>query len=164
MKHIFQRGLLLAVFCIGMIFHLAAQSTQMTIIFNNGNEESFILTESDRIYFENNETLVVEIASSDKDVQSERFNFADIRKITCAETENLTEENYSTVFPTPNPVHNTFMLRNLNGKETLHIYALDGRMVMLVEASENQLIDISSLPTGLYLGKTEHQTHKIIKL
>lgn len=164
MKHIFQRGLLLAAFCIGMIFHLAAQSTQMTIAFNNGHEESFVLTESDRVYFENNETLVVETASNDKDIQSDRFNLADIRKITCAETENLTEENYSNVFLSPNPVHNIFMLRNLNGKETLHIYALDGRMVMSVEASENQLIDISNLPTGLYLVKTEHQTHKIIKL
>lgn len=164
MNQVFRRGLLLAAFCLSMVFHLTAQSTQMTIIFNNGNETSYVLTESDRIYFENNETLVVEIDIYNKDVRSDRFNLSDIRKITCTETENLTEEIYANVFLSPNPVHNAFMLCNLNDKETLRIYALDGRMVMSVEAYANQWIDISSLPIGLYLVKTEHQTYKMIKL
>ena len=164
MKRIFKRGLLLVILTLGMFFHLAAQSTQMTIYMNNGDERSYIMTENDRVYFENNETLVVEIAVYNKDLRSDRFNLADIRKITCQEVEGVSEDSYTSVCLVPNPVHDAFMLRNLNGKETLHIFTLDGRMVMSVEASENQLIDISGLPVGLYLVKTEHQTLKMIKL
>ena len=161
MKHILQRGLLLAALTIGMAFHLMAQATQLTIYLNNGEEKSYSMTESDRVYFEDNETLVVEIMAYAK---SDLYNLADIRKITCAETENVIEKTDSSVFLSPNPVHDVFMLRNLSSKETIHIYALDGRMVMSVEASENQLIDISSLPIGLYLVKTKSQTLKMIKL
>ena len=161
MKQLIQRGLLLAALTLGMAFHLVAQSTQMTIFMNDGSERSYIMTESDRVYFENNETLVVEITVNAK---SDRYNLADIRKITCAETEGVSEASGTEVYLSPNPVHNTVMLRNLNGKETILIYTLDGRMVMSVEASENQLIDISALPIGLYLVKTEHQTLKMIKL
>ena len=164
MKRIFKRGLLLAIMTLGMLFHLSAQSTQMTIYMNNGDERSYDMTENDRVYFENNETLVVEIAVYNKDLRSDRFNLADIRKITCQEVEGLSEGSNTSVCLVPNPVHDAFMLRNLNGKETLHIFTLDGRMVMSVEASENQLIDISGLPVGLYLVKTEHQTLKMIKL
>ena len=164
MKRIFKRGLLLVILTLGMFFHLAAQSTQMTIYMNNGDERSYIMTENDRVYFENNETLVVEIAVYNKGLRSDRFNLADIRKITCQEVEGVSEDSYTSVCLVPNPVHDAFMLRNLNGKETLHIFTPDGRMVMSVEASENQLIDISSLPVGLYLVKTEHQTLKMIKL
>ena len=164
MKRIYKCGLLLAVLALGLCINLSAQSTQMTIYMNNGGERSYDMTENDRVYFENNETLVVEIAVYNKDLRSDRFNLADIRKITCQEVEGLSEGSNTSVCLVPNPVHDAFMLRNLNGKETLHIFALDGRMVMSVEASENQLIDISDLPVGLYLVKTEHQTLKMIKL
>ena len=164
MKRIFQRGLLLLTFALGLVFHLAAQSTLMTIHLNDGTERTYYMTESDRVYFEDNETLVVEIAVTGVGAKSDRFNLADIRKITCNETENVGETSNTSVYLSPNPVHNTVMLHNLNGKETILIYTLDGRMVMSVEASENQLIDISALPIGLYLVKTEHQTLKMIKL
>ena len=164
MKHIFQRGLLLAAFIIGLAFHLTAQSTQMTVYLNNGNERSYSMTENDHVYFEDNETLVVEIALYGRDVRSDRFNLADIRKITCQELVGVSEASNTPAYLVPNPVHDAFMLCNLNGKETLYIYALDGRMVMSAEASESQLIDISSLPVGLYFVKTECQTLKMIKL
>ena len=161
MKRLIKLGLWLAILTMGLTCHVEAQSTQMTIYLNNGEEKSYNMTENDRVFFEDNETLVVEIMAH---TSSERFNLTDIRKITCAETENIVEESHKNVFLSPNPVHNTFMVRNIDGKETIHIYALDGRLMKSVEASENQFVDISDLPIGLYLVKTEHQTHKMIKL
>ena len=164
MKHILKRGLLLLAFIIGLAFNLAAQSTQMTIHFNDGSERSYYLSENDRVYFEDNETLVVELAIYGKDVRSDRFNLADIRKITCQETEGVSETTNASVFLSPNPTHDAFMLHNLNGKQSVSIYALDGRLVKSAEVSENQLIDITDFPIGLYLVKTESQTLKMIKL
>ena len=163
MKHFFKRGLLLMALTLGLVFHLTAQSTLMTVHMNDGTERSYQMTENDRVYFENDETLVVEIALY-KAVRSDRFSLADIRKITCQEVEGVSEDSYTSVCLVPNPVHDAFMLRNLNGKESIRIYGLDGRMVISIEAYDNQLIDISDLPVGLYLVKTEHQTLKMIKL
>lgn len=164
MKRIFQRGLLLLAFTLGLVFHLAAQSTQMTIHLNDGTERTYYMTENDRVYFEDNETLVVEIAAYGKDTRSDRFNLVDIRKITCTETESVGETSNTSVYLSPNPVHDAFILRNLNGKESIHIYAIDGRLVKSAEAIGNQPIDISDLSIGLYLVKTQSCTLKMIKL
>ena len=164
MKQIFQRGLLLAAFILGLVFHLAAQSTQMTIHLNDGTECSYFMAESDRAYFEDNETLVIEIAAYSKGVRSDRFNLADIRKITCTETEGISEETNSPLWISPNPTHDAFKLHNLNGKDTIRIYALDGRLIKSEEVTGDQMVDISDLPNGLYLVKTESCTLKMIKL
>ena len=160
MKSIFKQGLLLLAFSLGLAFHLAAQSTQMTIHFNDGSERSYYMSESDRVYFEDNETLVVELAPT----KSDRFNLADIRKITCAETEGVSEASNASVQLFPNPSHNAFLLRNLNERQIVSIYALDGRIMKSFETTGDQWIDISDLPIGLYLVKTEYQTLKMIKL
>ena len=161
MKRLFQCGLLLTALIFGLAFHLTAQSTQMTIYLNDGAERTYFMTPSDRVYFEDNEVLVVETTVT---MRSDRYNLADIRKIICAETEGVAEASAERVCLSPNPVHDVVMLSNLNGNETIQIFALDGRLMKSVEASEGQLIDISELPIGLYLVKTEHQTLKMIKL
>ena len=147
-------------FILGLAFHLAAQSTQMTIHLNDGTERTYFMHESDRVYFEDNETLVVELAPT----KSDRFNLADIRKITCAETEGVSEVSNASVQLLPNPAHDAFLLRNLKKQQTVSIYALDGRIMKSFETTGDQWIDISDLPIGLYLVKTEHQTLKMIKL
>ena len=161
MKRIFQHGLLLVALTIGLAFQLAAQSIQMTLYMNDGTERSYDMSENDHVYFEDNEYLIVEIAAYAK---AERFNLAEIRKITCAETEGLSEETSTPLWISPNPVHNSFTLHNLIGQQTISIYALDGRLVKSLEATESRPIDITDLPMGLYLVKTTHQTLKIIKL
>ena len=161
MKHLLKHGLLLLAFTLGLAFPLTAQSTMMTIHLNDGSERNYFMSENDRVYFEDNETLVVEITINTK---SDRYNLADIRKITCAETEGVSENSSASVYLTPNPVHDVFLLRNLDGKETIQIYALDGRLMKSTETSEGQSIDISDLPIGLYHVKTEQQTLKMIKL
>ena len=161
MKRLFQCGLLLTALIFGLAFHLTAQSTQMTIYLNDGAERTYFMTPSDRVYFEDNEVLVVETTVT---MRSDRYNLADIRKITCAEAVGVTEASGTSPFLSPNPVHDTFILRNLNGEETVRIYALDGRLMKSMEVTSEQHIDISDLPFGLYLVKTEHQTLKMIKL
>ena len=157
MKRLFQCGLLLAALIFGLAFHLTAQSTQMTIYLSDGAERTYFMTPSDRVYFEDNEVLVVETTVT---MRSDRYNLADIRKITCAEAVGVQEDSGTSPILSPNPVHDTFILRNLNGEETVRIYALDGRLMKSMEVTSEQHIDISDLPIGLYLVKTERQTLK----
>ena len=161
MKHIIQRGLLLMAFVFGLFFRMSAQSTQIVVFLNNGSEQTYSLIEADRLYFEDNTKLVIEQISTKSTVI---IPLADIRKITCDETVGVSEASDATVSLSPNPAHNAFTLRNLEGKENISIYALDGRLVKSMEVTGNQSIDINDLPIGLYLVKTQSSTLKMIKL
>ena len=161
MKQIIQHGLLLVGLLLGLAFQTNAQSTLMTIYLNDGTERAYYMSEYDRVYFEDNDKLVVEMAVN---TRSERYELADIRKITCAEIEGLSDETNSSVFLSPNPVHDVVILHNLSDRQNVSIYALDGRLVKSVEAIEDQPIDISDLAIGAYLVKSSTFTLKMIKL
>ena len=161
MKRLFHRGLLLTAFIFGLFFRMAAQSTQIVVFLNDGSEQNYTLTEADHLYFEDNTKLVIEQGAYKNTVT---IPLADIRKITCAETVGTNENADLALDIFPNPVHDVLTFRNLQGKQTISIYALDGRLIKSFEAFGNQFIDISALPVGLYLVKTQTQTLKMIKL
>ena len=161
MKHISQRGWLLTAFIFGLFIRMAAQSTQLVVFLNDGTEQTYMLHETDRLYFEDNTKLVIEEVSNKSTVT---IPLADIRKITCNETEGIVEVAKPSLWLSPNPSHDAFTLHNLNGKETIHIYALDGRLMKSAEVTGDQSIDIFDFPAGLYLVKTQSCTLKIIKL
>ena len=161
MKHIFQRGLLLTAFIFGLFFCMAAQSTQIVVFLNDGTEQTYNLAEADRLYFEDNTKLVIEQGVYKTTV---KIPLTDIRKITCHETEGISEASSTPIHLFPNPVHDFVILHNLQEEQSISIYALDGRMVKSVEAIDDRPIDISDLPIGIYLVRTESQILKMIKL
>ena len=161
MKRIFLHGLLLVALVFGAIGHSNAQSAMVSIFLNDGTEFNCLMTsESERIYFENNEILVIESIQKG----TVKFNLADISKITCEDFVGTEESTDSDVSIYPNPVHETLTLRHLSGTQTVSIYTLDGRLVKSFEASEGQAIGVGDLPMGLYFVKTQSGTLKMIKL
>ena len=162
MKRLFQCGLLLTAFIFGLFFRMTAQSTQLVVTLNDGTEQTYYMSGNDRLYFEDNAKLVIEIGDYYKGTI--KIPLADIRKLTCNETENTTESHNLAIGLYPNPVHDILTFNNLQGKQTINIYAVDGRLMKTFEATSGQRIDISELPIGLYLVKTESQTFKMIKL
>ena len=76
MRQLFQRGLLLVTLLLGFVFSITAQSTQMIVTLNDGTEKSFTMAENDRVYFENNTSLIVEQGTA-----TDVIPLADIRKI-----------------------------------------------------------------------------------
>lgn len=161
MKRLINRGLLLLALIMGMAFSMEAQSTQVIVTLNDGTEQSYIMVEADRMYFEDNTILVIEMGEYKNTV---KIPLADIRKLTCLETEGTNENNATALSIFPNPVHDALVIRNLQGSQTVSIYALDGRLMKTFAASGEQAIDISDLAMGIYLVKTESATLKMIKL
>lgn len=161
MKHFFQCGLLFVTLFLGIVFNLAAQSTQLVVFLNDGTEQTYNLAENDRLYFEDNSKLVIEEGEYKNLV---RIPLADIRKITCSEIEDTAENPDLAISIFPNPVHDVLTFRNLQGKQAICIYAHDGRLIKTFEASGDQAYDISDLPIGLYLLKLQTCTLKMIKL
>ena len=160
MKQLLKRGLLLFALAIGICFHAAAQSTQMVVVMNDGTEQTYAMGESDRVYFEDNTYLVIDRLANNL----VRIRLEDIRKITCEEIVGLSESQANEVSIIPNPVHDVMILRNLDGPQTVDIYAIDGRLIKSFETAGDQVIDISDLTIGLYLVKTQLCTLKMIKL
>ncbi len=161
MKRLINRGLLLLALIMGMAFSMEAQSTQVIVTLNDGTEQSYIMVEADRMYFEDNTILVIEMGEYKNTV---KIPLADIRKLTCLETEGTNENEATALSIFPNPVHDALVIRNLQGSQTVSIYALDGRLMKTFAASGEQAIDISDLAMGIYLVKTESATLKMIKL
>lgn len=145
----------------GMAFGMEAQSTQVVVTLNDGTEQNYTMTESDRMYFEDNTILVIEIHEYKNTV---KIPLADIRKLTCLETEGTNENEATALSIFPNPVHDALVIRNLQGSQIVSIYALDGRLMKTFTASGEQAIDISDLAMGIYLVKTVSATLKMIKL
>ena len=152
--------LLLSLFA-GFHLHGNAQFIQVNVFLNDGSEQTYHLTEADRLYFEDNTKLVIEEVATKS---TTTIPLADIRKITCEEYVDTEENLTSDVCIFPNPVNDILVLRNLSRTQTISIYALDGRLVKSFEATEGQTVSVSELPMGLYLVKTQSCTLKMIKL
>ena len=140
---------------------MAAQSTQMVVTMNDGTVQTYSMMESGRVYFEDNTYLVIEEGIG-KDVV--RIPMSDIRKITCEEEVGLPENQAAAISILPNPVHDVMVLHNLDGKQTVSIFAIDGRLMKAFEVSGDEAIDVSAFPVGLYLVRTQSSTLKMIKL
>lgn len=159
MKRFIQPRFVLFILLLGSCFRLSAQTTQMTIIMNNGSEKSYIMEESDRVFFKENTSLVIQQSAN-----TDMFNLADIRKIVCSETVGQAENQTDPVCITPNPVHDVMTLHHLDDPQTVYIYSIDGRLMKSFEASEGQSISTESLPMGMYLVKTQTCVLKMMKL
>lgn len=151
----------MAVLAIGTALQLSAQS-EVTVWMNDGAVQTYYMAENDRMYFEDNEKLIIETGLYAKDIYS--ILLADIRKITCSETVGTSENSQPELAVYPNPVRDALTLRNLEGTASVRIFTLDGRLVKSFEITENQTVDISELPAGLYLLNVDSRTLKMMKL
>ena len=163
MKHILKKLALLAVLVMGIAFPMAAQSTyvHLVITMNNGTEETYDMLNSSYMYFEAGEKLVITESVDGQTLVS--YPLSDIRKITCHEMEGTEEIVDLDMVLYPNPARDKVTFQNVTGTQTLKIYALDGRLMKTLFVTDNQSVDISFLPTGLYLFNVGSQTFKMMK-
>lgn len=164
MKLFLQRSLLFAALLLGLVFPMAAQNTyvHVTIYLNDGTEASHDMLSTSYMYFEEGVNLV--ITESSDGLTNVSYPLADIRKITCEEMVGTLENTSDNIAIYPSPTHDVLHFRNVNGQHNVKVYALDGRMVMSFQINGNQSIDISDLPSGMYLVNIGCTTLKMMKL
>ena len=154
------KTLLLLFLFMGLLFHGTAQNVTLVVTNNNGQEQTFQLSENGQMHFENGERLVIE----DGFGTTATFQLDDIRKIVCSEPMGVDENAAKALQLVPNPSHNQVFIKNLSGNCQGHVYSLDGRMIKAFEAYEGMMLDISDLPEGMYLLNIDGQTLKLMKL
>ena len=161
MKQTLKHAFLAIVFVAGIALHAIAQRAeiQLAITMTNGEQATYSVTEDSRISFEDNEYLLISGGES-----TVKMPLSDIRKIVCSETVGTPENSQTELAVYPNPVRDALTLRNLEGTASVRIFTLDGRLVKSFEITENQIVDISELPAGLYLLNVDSKTLKMMKL
>lgn len=160
MKRIF----LLVALLFGAFLQMSAQNTYVHLIItmNDGTEETYDMYNVSYMYFESGDELV--ITETVDGLSYVRYPLSSIRKITCHEVEGTPENANLDITLSPNPAHDKVTFRNIQGTQTAKIYALDGRMVKSLPITEGQSVDITDLPTGLYLVNIGYCTFKMMKL
>lgn len=163
MKHPMKRILLVVALLFGALFQMSAQNTYVHLIItmNDGAEETFDMQSTSFMYFESDDNLVITTGDG---LSYVRYPLSSIRKITCHEMEGTPENANLGVALSPNPAHDRVTFRNIQGTQTAKIYAQNGRMVKSFSITEGQSVDVTDLPTGLYLVNIGYCTFKMMKL
>ena len=144
----------------GFLFHGAAQNVTLVVTTTNGEEQTYQLTETSQLYFNNSESLVIDGGTDTPTT----IPLSQIRKIVCSEMTGMEENPASNPQIFPNPSWNSFLIKNLRTSCLAQIYALDGRLVKSFMAAEGMLVDISGMAPGMYLLHIDGQTLKLMKL
>lgn len=140
---------------------LRAQSYELIIRLNDQSETTWNDESLRNIYFIDDEDILVVVEN--ESLTTHQYNFAEINKIYFKNSVNITELNKDEVpFVFPNPAKNNIRIFGIENQD-VEIFSTDGKLIHK-ERYEGNYIDISYLPQGLYLIKTNGQTLKFNKI
>lgn len=137
-----------------------AQST-VTITRNSGAVYSYTVQSDGSITFDGNYVNIKESATSD----AVPFNMADISKMTFSESAGIADI-HSAVQPLlyPNPAQSYCVVRGAdNGLQHVTVYSMTGAKLIDTTVENEGRIEISNLPSGVYMVKVNDKTTKLVK-
>lgn len=159
------KHLLIPLFLFGLLFgwhaQVIAQSTELhaVVTMTNGQEQHFYLNEDDQFSFDGQDILVISTQGS-----TTQLNLDDIRKIEFIDVTGTQELQAGEPFFYPNPVNKTIVIGNIENGQTVSIYSIEGRLLRQFKANANEPIDLSDLPSGMYVLNTSDKNLKLLKL
>lgn len=144
-------------FLSGIILCSAQVNVEVQLI--SSGTQSFSVSETGKIYFDNGFLMV-----DDGDNIPFSFPLSDIRKVLFSGTTSVEaiESDHIRIYPNPA----TTFLRissDRNSDSRYQIFSIDGRLLMSGVCKQEETINISRLPKGLYLIKVDDKTFKISK-
>lgn len=140
-------GALLCLFSLGTVY---AQGVNVQI---NGSH-SFVLNESNGIYF-HNDSLTVDGVD---------FALEEVRVITFSASSGIEEVNEEGLSLVPNPVSDIIKVQGLGSEpQNVTIYSTAGIKLMENKAVDGTIINVGHLPEGVYILRCGNRAAKIIK-
>ena len=140
---------------------LRAQSYELVIRLNDQSETIWTDESLRNIYFIDEDDMLVVVEN--ESLATHQYDFAKINKIYFKSGVGVTELNKDEAsFVFPNPANNKIRIFGIENQE-IEIFSTDGKLI-LKERYEGKSIDVSSLPKGLFLIKTNGQTLKFNKI
>ena len=121
--------------------------------------QSFSVSEAGKIYFDNGYLMV----DDGNDIPFS-FPLSDIRKVLFSGTTSVETIESDHIRIYPNPATTFLRISNdRNSDSRYQIFSIDGRLLMSGVCKQEETINISKLPKGLYLIKVDGKTFKISK-
>ncbi|MDR2084575.1 MAG: T9SS type A sorting domain-containing protein [Bacteroidales bacterium] len=153
--------------CLIMLIGLSqvsAQQTELTVVYNSGIEEIFIVNEDGKLYFDVDKLFILDNSATVRDIY-----LSDIRKILVANYAGISDLNTSDsdfYIIYPNPVQDYVNIKSININEKLQVtvYSINGKVLLEGKYFSDNKIDLSFLKTGMYFIKVNDQTLKLSKL
>ena len=137
--------------------------TELLIVYNNDTEESFIINEAGRLYFDGSILIIDE-----GDQFPISISVSDIRKITIPSNNTVSvpqNNDDNKIFIYPNPASDYITIGNIgSNKVNIKLFSISGQLLSERYYMPNEQINISNLPSGLYILKTDEKTLKFSKL
>lgn len=153
----------LAVFTIAIVVSHFATAQAIIVTSNNGNTSNIDLSAISSIVFEDNNMVIKK-----NNYENTYFNVFFSTKITFGESIGVIDDaepvkNSFTIYP--NPASSTlFINTQLNTHSSAKIISANGNILRIANINNQQnAIDISDLPTGLYFIMIDNQSSKFIK-
>lgn len=142
------------------INHIIAQ-TEVIIQYTDGYEEIYLVEDAGKVYFSDSDLMI-----NDGNNVINTIALSDIKKINFNSTVGISElGDVSNILVYPNPSNNAIRVTNTkNSNFDVTIYSLLGTVVLKGNYSSDELIDISSLTTGLYFISIDNKITKFCKL
>lgn len=154
------KKLLLVLFVL-VLGKVNAQSYELKIKMNDETEIAWKSETLRNIYFDDDASTMIVVENETNFTHS--YNFYEINKIYFQSEVSLNEMKFEeTSFVFPNPANDNIRIFGIENQE-IEIFSTDGKLI-LRERYEGKSIDVSSLPQGLYLIKTNGQTLKFNKI
>ena len=152
-----KKTILSLLFFSGIILCSAQVTVEVQLI--SSGTQSFSVSEAGKIYFDNGYLMV-----DDGNDSPFSFPLSDIRKVLFSGTTSVEtiESDHIRIYPNPA----TTFLRissDRNSDSRYQIFSIDGRLLMSGVCKQEETINISRLPKGLYLIKVDGKTFKISK-
>lgn len=156
MKH----KLALAILLVGgMLLATPMQAQNLVLRLQSGTDQTIPLNNLQKITFSNN-NLVLNYVSGG----TQAYGFSSLEKLFFSTSTAITEVTKSSANILFSSTDNQIHFRNLSqGRYPLCIYRTDGVTVMSKTINNNESIDMSGYPAGIYLIRIDNQVLKFKK-
>lgn len=135
-----------------LLLGFSALQAQVSVKINGS--QTFVLNESNGIYF-HNDSLTID---------GETFAVDDIQVITLQATNSIANVEEESLALMPNPVREVLTLRGIgNEPQTVSLYSTAGVKLMEQKASDGTVINIGHLPEGVYILRCGNRAAKVVK-
>ena len=135
-----------------LLLGFSALQAQVSVKINGS--QTFVLNESNGIYF-HNDSLTID---------GETFALDDIQVISLQATNSIADIEEESLALMPNPVQEVLTLRGIgNEPQTVTLYSTAGVKLMEQKASDGTVINIGHLPEGVYILRCGNRAAKVVK-
>ena len=151
---------LLFAFAVTSVWAADKQNTLIVLTKNNVMHQ-FVLADKPKVTFEGNQLKV----TCEKASASASFNLSDIIRFTY-EGKDAAGIDELTVDPAEISMEGgTLVISQMKANSTVNVYSMDGKLVRQLKPhrSGTYRLNLSELPSGLYIVKADNTTYKITK-